>query len=447
MTAKFKFILYSGLLLVASAGRSALAGVFDFMYPREESNHASHTDFTFDLINWITVVSFIGIIVVMVYFAVRYRRKDPHQRAESQVSHSTSLELVWSVPPIIAVAAIFWYGFSGFVELRTPPANCYTINVEAYQFGWQFTHPNGLVETNVLQVPAGEPVKLVMQSRDTIHSLYIPAFRVKQDVLRGRFSMLWFMPLHPTDGADFDVPTGDKLDEFARKELARQVEKELVGNKQKVVESVVNSERDKRFDDLTKEASETAAKQFEEQSKAKPKPEKPLTKDELQAAALLKKKQGLAKDYQYFLAQERGLILFCAELCGEGHSLMMARVVVHTPGWRPPAVEIPTDPVERGAFYFKTKGCIACHDNAAMAAVGYPQMITQGIWGKDEKLKDGRTIKIEGDEGVAYLHKSIMEPAADVVATAPIPMPQQQVTEDEAKYIIEYFKTLKFKGN
>ena len=82
-----------------------------------------------------------------------------------------------------------------------------------------------------------------------------------------------------------------------------------------------------------------------------------------------------------------------------------------------------------------------------MAAVGYPQFITNGVWGMEEKLKDGRTIKIEGEAGEAYLLKSILDPAADVVSTSAAPMPQQAVTEDEAKSIVEYLKTLKYKGN
>ena len=90
----------------------------------------------------------------------------------------------------------------GFLNIVTPPENSYEIDVVAQKWAWEFKYPNGATSED-LYVPAGQPVKLIMSSRDVLHSLYIKDFRVKQDVIPGRYSYLWFQANEPTLNEDF----------------------------------------------------------------------------------------------------------------------------------------------------------------------------------------------------------------------------------------------------
>ncbi|MHB8956137.1 MAG: cytochrome c oxidase subunit II, partial [Pirellulaceae bacterium] len=126
----------------------------------------------------------------MTYFAIVYRRRPGHF-PQKTATHSNALEITWTVIPLIIVAYIFYAGFSAYMEMNTAPQNSYEILVKARKWDWFFTYPNGHID-NDLHVPLNEPVKLVMSSDDVIHSLSIPAFRVKMDCVPGRYTYAWF---------------------------------------------------------------------------------------------------------------------------------------------------------------------------------------------------------------------------------------------------------------
>ena len=161
-----------------------------FWMPPQSSTVAPAVDGVFDFIFWISVVFFVGIVGVMVLFLFRYRRRPGHEAVKTS-THNTALELTWSIIPLILVAVIFFVGFRVFLDMQTPPANAYEIQVNAQKWSWTFTYPNGYIDEN-LHVPLDRPVKLVMQSEDVIHSFYVPAFRVKMDVVPGRYTRTWF---------------------------------------------------------------------------------------------------------------------------------------------------------------------------------------------------------------------------------------------------------------
>ena len=131
---------------------------------------------------------------VMLYFVFRYSRKR-HPRAE-EVRENVPLEILWTVIPTLLVLAIFWVGWKGFVYMRTAPADAMVVHVTARQWSWTFDYANGK-ETDVLKVPVGKPVKLLITSADVLHSLYIPAYRIKEDAVPGRETHLWFLPDQP----------------------------------------------------------------------------------------------------------------------------------------------------------------------------------------------------------------------------------------------------------
>ena len=168
-----------------------------WIMPPDASTFASSIDGIFMFIFWLSVFFFVLIVGLMTLFAVKYRRKSPDQKAESQLTHHTPLELTWTIIPLILSVGIFWVGLEGYVEMREPPANSYEVNVTGQKWNWTFEHRNGATSTKVLRVPAGQPVKLIMTSTDVLHSFFIPSFRVKQDVVPGRYSHLWFEAPEP----------------------------------------------------------------------------------------------------------------------------------------------------------------------------------------------------------------------------------------------------------
>ncbi len=135
------------------------------------------------------------IFVCLFYFAARFRHR-PGVRAE-QIEGSTPLEITWSTIPFLVFMVIFAWGAVVYFKERTPPADSAEVYVVAKQWMWKLEHAEGQREINELHVPVGRDVKLIMTSQDVIHSFYIPAFRVKQDVLPGRYTVEWFRATKP----------------------------------------------------------------------------------------------------------------------------------------------------------------------------------------------------------------------------------------------------------
>ena len=132
-------------------------------------------------------------ITKKVEFYLKYRRRRDDEETP-YITGNQTLELIWTVIPSILLMVIFVYGFVVFKEMRTPPKEATEINVVAKQWLWQFEYYNGKKTLNELYVQQNRPVKMVMRSDDVLHSFFVPAFRVKQDLMGGRYTQLWFTP-------------------------------------------------------------------------------------------------------------------------------------------------------------------------------------------------------------------------------------------------------------
>ncbi|MCA9242906.1 MAG: cytochrome c oxidase subunit II [Phycisphaerales bacterium] len=163
-----------------------------WMTPVEASTFAGPVDWLFYYIFWMSAVFFVLIVVLMFYFMWRYRRRTNNDPV-GQIHHNTPLELAWSVFPGLLLVTMFWWGFTGFVDMRRVPENPNDVSVQAAKWNWSFTYPNGLNHPE-LHCVLNAPTRLVMTSSDVIHSCFIPAFRIKRDVVPGRYSELWFKP-------------------------------------------------------------------------------------------------------------------------------------------------------------------------------------------------------------------------------------------------------------
>jgi cytochrome c oxidase subunit 2 len=133
----------------------------------------------------------VGLLLVILYFLFKYRRGKPAKRARSPLP-STPFELTWSFIPLLIFMGLFTWGAVVYNDQQTTPPAALEINVVGKQWMWKLQHESGQREINELHVPVGQVVKLILASQDVIHSFYIPAFRIKQDVVPGRFTTEWF---------------------------------------------------------------------------------------------------------------------------------------------------------------------------------------------------------------------------------------------------------------
>lgn len=131
------------------------------------------------------------IFLLVVYFAVRYRRRSEDERPQP-IHGDLRLELLWTIIPLGLAMMMFVWGANLYFTLSRPPSDALNLYVVGKQWMWKIQHPTGQREINQLHVPVGQPVKLTMTSEDVIHSFFIPAFRMKMDVVPGRYTTTWF---------------------------------------------------------------------------------------------------------------------------------------------------------------------------------------------------------------------------------------------------------------
>jgi len=161
-----------------------------FWMPPQASTYADDVDGLFYFLYWTSAIMTVLLVSAMIYFAFKYRHREGHTRQPSP-SHSTTLEVTWSIIPAFFFLAFFYWGFRTMVDMTTPPDYAYQINVRAWKWSWGFDYPNGAT-SNVLHVPVDTPIKLRLESGDVIHSFFVPAFRIKKDCVPGRYNYTWF---------------------------------------------------------------------------------------------------------------------------------------------------------------------------------------------------------------------------------------------------------------
>jgi cytochrome c oxidase subunit 2 len=154
----------------------------------------------YDLLFWFLVVSCgliaLGVFTCMIVFAIKFRRR-PGNEVARQISGSWKLETTWTlIPAGLAMIPFFW-GATLYFEMSSPPDDALDVRIVARQWMWKAEHPDGQAEIDELHVPVGQPVRLTMISQDVIHSFFVPAFRVKADLLPGRYTGAWFTATKP----------------------------------------------------------------------------------------------------------------------------------------------------------------------------------------------------------------------------------------------------------
>ncbi|WP_345970514.1 cytochrome c oxidase subunit II [Sulfurimonas sp. HSL1-6] len=443
------------------------------------STYAADVDRAFWITTGISIAMFVLVAGLMALFIVRYHHTKVQPGEIRNIRDHLGLEIAWTVIPTILLFVIFYYGYTSFRDLRTMPKDAFTVDVLGKRWSWTFTYPNGK-QTDELYVPVGKNIKLIMGAPDgdVLHSFFVPAFRVKEDVVPGRKTHIWFNATKPgrydiecaeycgvrhakmlskvevMKAADFDAwYASDKLsphDMAAPKSKGEMLYKTLgcaschsldgsiivgpsfaglfgknvtVMTGDKTRRTVVD---DAYLERAIREPGADVAEGFPD---------------------------GVMPDLsgQIDAEQLKALVTFIKEQNG-GSVLPEAAAPAATTTMEPAAAPAtteaePTAPQKAsaapdGATLFNAKGCGACHSLDGTKKLG-PTL--KGLYGsKLTVVTDGKSREVTADE--AYLRSSLETPNADVVeGFAPGLMPPfgKMLSAEEIETLVTYMKELK----
>jgi cytochrome c oxidase subunit 2 len=168
--------------------------MFNFL-PPQAASLSPETDFLFFGLLIISALVLGLLFTLLLLYCIKYRRGSGASRA-GQEEKSWRIEIGWTVTTLIAFVALFFWGADLYARLYEAPPDTLDIFVVGKQWMWKVQHPDGQAEIDTLHVPVDRDIRVIMASQDVIHSFYIPAFRIKRDVVPGRYESLWF---HPTE--------------------------------------------------------------------------------------------------------------------------------------------------------------------------------------------------------------------------------------------------------
>jgi cytochrome c oxidase subunit 2 len=394
----------------------------------------------------------VAIVGTMLYFAIRYRKKDGVDHETPHIEGHAGLELIWTVVPSIICIFVAYYGFVIYEEVREPPPNAMQINVTGQKWRWDFEYENGKRTSSELVVPVNEPVKFRITSRDVLHSFFVPAMRVKIDAVPNQYTQVWFNPvktgefqvfcteycglqhsamlakLHVVSRAEYDRWLNDKSEEMIKlppEKLGKQlfVKKgcnachSLDGTK------VVGPSFLKLYG-KTEELEGGASVVVDDNY---------IKKSILEPAAQIVKGYAPAMpsfDGQLNDKEMEGLIAFIKSV--------QEPVKIVAPVKKDEKPDSELTPVEHGKKIYETKLCVTCHSLDGAKLVG-PSW--KGLYGRRGKLVDGS----EYDANDEYIKHSILKPADQIVEGYQPVMPpyEGQLNDKDIADVIEFMKTLK----
>lgn len=165
------------------------------IFPPEASSIAPYTDALYFFLISISLFGLVTVAFLVIFFSVRYRQERSPEAV--QIEGSTLLEATWTIVPLILFMIAFVWGALLYFRIFSPPPNAMNVYVVGKQWMWKVEHPGGQHEINALHVPIGRPVQLTLISQDVFHSFSVPAFRVKREVIPGRYNTVWFEATKP----------------------------------------------------------------------------------------------------------------------------------------------------------------------------------------------------------------------------------------------------------
>lgn len=405
------------------------------MYGQTNIDVVGKVDQAFILILGFAIVTLLMITAAMVYFIFKYNRKRHPEAAD--IEGSVLLETIWTVIPTIIVMLMFWFGWSGFKALRTVPEDAMEVGVKARMWSWVFEYPDGVI-SNQLYVPVNEAVKLNITSEDVIHSLYVPAFRIKMDCVPGLNTYAWFRAdrtgeydilcaeycglrhaymlskVHVLEKADFQkwladkqspadaAPTGQALyDQFGCADCHA-----MDGSQD--IAPALNDIKGKSQVILVDGVEQT------------------ITIDrEYLRRAILNPEADLVKGFDALMPPFEG------EIEPEQLELMIDFLLGEAP--------VVADTGPTGRQVMEEQGCLGCHSSDGSIIIGpsFKGLMTRKV----VVLVDGKEMTLPVDE--AYIRKSLVEPNAEITSGfEPIMPVYDDLTEEEFQAILEYLNNL-----
>src|SRR5947207_4007447 len=163
------------------------------LFPPEASTSAQQIDWIYFALVGLTVLICVIVFVPIIVFSIKYRRGSKADRSNPRVE-SVFVESGWTIVPLLIFIGLFSWGAVVYFHVENPPRDALQVQVIGKQWMWRLQHAEGKQEINELHVPVGRAVKLTMTSTDVIHSFFVPAFRLHQDVIPGEYTQLWFTP-------------------------------------------------------------------------------------------------------------------------------------------------------------------------------------------------------------------------------------------------------------
>ena len=425
------------------------------------SDFAHKIDYAHDVVTIISVLCTAAICGVMIYFAIIYRQRDGKDHETPAIEGNNTLEVIWTVFPTLVCIWVAWLGFDTFVDLRTPPAGAMEVNVVAQKWIWNFEYKNGKRTTGELVVPVGEPVKLIMTSKDVLHSFFVPVMRTKADVIPGRYTYEWFRPIKTGDFQVFCTEyCGDshskmqsRLKVLPKAEFERWLNDDSEARK---LASLKPSDLGKELYvsknciachslDGSPRVGPSWLKLFGKEGKLADGSSYKVDENYIKESILLPQAKSVAgypamgmPSYQGQLSDDEisGIIAFIKTIDGTSKVEVAPAIAPKKNG----AALTGLTPAERGKAIVNDSSnlCATCHSIDGSKLVG-PSF--KGIWGRKEKMADGSEVVVDA----AYIKESILKPQAKIVAGYGPVMPamyEGKLTDDNINDIIEYLKTL-----
>jgi len=394
----------------------------------------SKVDTAFKFIFGISIVILILITAVTLYFLYRYSRKRNPEPAD--IDGNLVAEIIWTVIPTIIVAAMFWFGWTGYKALRSAPADSYEVQCEARMWSWKFTYPNGKT-SDKLYVPANKPIKVDLTSVDVIHSFYAPAFRIKMDTVPGMHTYVWFNSGEP---GKYDIQCAEYCGVRHAYMLSKIVvlpEKEFNEwlNETAAVQKDEGEELLKKygcFDCHSTDGSVLVGPSFKdiynrETIVVENGRERTLkADDEYLRRAIEEPAAELVKGFEDMMPPFKGTI----------SDEEMGKILMHLKGEKPKA-----NMSAKGAEVAEREGCLGCHSTDGSVIVG-PSF--KGLMDSKKKVvsKDGK--KMEVTANIEYIIGSLKTPEEYISEGFDPSMPAyDSLSDDDVKALVEYISTLK----
>jgi cytochrome c oxidase subunit 2 len=175
-------------LMVMTTERAFAGSAF---MPAAVTDIAKQVDNLYSFLLWASGIACLILLGGMFFFVLKYKRKGPKDKT-AYITHNTFLEFLWSFITLFIFLEVFGWGWLVYHQMRSMPDNALEVHVFARQWAWEFVYKSGKSSVNDFVVPVNTPIKLIMTSKDVIHSFFVPSMRMKQDVVPGRYTALWF---------------------------------------------------------------------------------------------------------------------------------------------------------------------------------------------------------------------------------------------------------------